>query len=391
MNAPFPFAFSEAPDAAEAVRDVAAALAAAQRQTAGAARAPAPLGLVYASSGFADDVGAIVETLRAATGVAAWTGAVGLGVIAGAREAFDAPALAAMLIDLPEDAVQPLSPIDNPAGFRAAAAQAAEFAGAAGAALGLIHVDPTGDPSGGGVANLPAELAEAGGLYLVGGLCSGREDMPAIDSAGAATGAVTGALVSLGSGVATGVSQGCAPIGPAREAEVAGVGVIARLGEMTAFEALMADVGVTPTSPPEAIRAALAGLHIALPVPGADRRDYVVRNITGLDPENGLVGVAAAMSDGDQAFFCRRDAASAAKDLEEMATATRKRLGREPRGALYVSCLARGPNLFGPNGEEVAIVRKALGADCPVVGFFANGEIAHDRLYGYTGVLTLFG
>jgi len=24
------------------------------------------------------------------------------------------------------------------------------------------------------------------------------------------------------------------------------------------------------------------------------------------------------------------------------------------------------------------------------VGFFANGEIGHRRLYGYTGVLTLF-
>jgi len=26
----------------------------------------------------------------------------------------------------------------------------------------------------------------------------------------------------------------------------------------------------------------------------------------------------------------------------------------------------------------------------PLVGFFANGEIAHHRLYGYTGVLTVF-
>jgi small ligand-binding sensory domain FIST len=24
------------------------------------------------------------------------------------------------------------------------------------------------------------------------------------------------------------------------------------------------------------------------------------------------------------------------------------------------------------------------------VGFFANGEISHNRLYGFTGVLTLF-
>ena len=28
--------------------------------------------------------------------------------------------------------------------------------------------------------------------------------------------------------------------------------------------------------------------------------------------------------------------------------------------------------------------------DVPLVGFFCNGEISHDRLYGYTGVLSLF-
>jgi small ligand-binding sensory domain FIST len=34
-------------------------------------------------------------------------------------------------------------------------------------------------------------------------------------------------------------------------------------------------------------------------------------------------------------------------------------------------------------------VRRALG-DVPLVGFFAGGEIAHQQLYGYTGVLTVF-
>jgi len=34
-------------------------------------------------------------------------------------------------------------------------------------------------------------------------------------------------------------------------------------------------------------------------------------------------------------------------------------------------------------------VRHALG-DVPLVGFFANGEIARRHLYGYTGVLTVF-
>ena len=34
-------------------------------------------------------------------------------------------------------------------------------------------------------------------------------------------------------------------------------------------------------------------------------------------------------------------------------------------------------------------IRDTLG-DFPLVGFFCNGEISHNRLYGYTGVLTLF-
>ncbi len=28
--------------------------------------------------------------------------------------------------------------------------------------------------------------------------------------------------------------------------------------------------------------------------------------------------------------------------------------------------------------------------EVPLVGFFCNGEISHNRVYGYTGVLSLF-
>ena len=68
--------------------------------------------------------------------------------------------------------------------------------------------------------------------------------------------------------------------------------------------------------------------------------------------------------------------------------------GHEPhdrpiRGAIYVSCTGRGGPHFGAPSAELQIVRRALG-DVPLIGFFANGEIAHHRLYGYTGVLTVF-
>ncbi|MBT6206033.1 MAG: histidine kinase, partial [Rhodospirillaceae bacterium] len=45
--------------------------------------------------------------------------------------------------------------------------------------------------------------------------------------------------------------------------------------------------------------------------------------------------------------------------------------------------------MFGEEGREMAIIQDVLG-DLPIIGFFGNGEISFDRLYAYTGVLTLF-
>ena len=42
-----------------------------------------------------------------------------------------------------------------------------------------------------------------------------------------------------------------------------------------------------------------------------------------------------------------------------------------PKAALYFSCVARGPNLFGGNSEELTAVAEAIGEDVPLVGFAA--------------------
>jgi small ligand-binding sensory domain FIST len=65
------------------------------------------------------------------------------------------------------------------------------------------------------------------------------------------------------------------------------------------------------------------------------------------------------------------------------------RLPGPPKAGIYVSCIARGAALFGEPGIESALIRDNLG-EFPLIGFFANGEISRDRLYGHTGVLTLF-
>ena len=113
-----------------------------------------------------------------------------------------------------------------------------------------------------------------------------------------------------------------------------------------------------------------------------------MRNLIGIDPERGWIQVGDSVTPGMALNFCRRDSDSAMKDLERMLKDIGRRAGDVPRAGLYYSCIARGRHLFGPGSEEMQAIRKHLG-DIPLTGFFANGEISNNRLYAYTGVLTL--
>jgi small ligand-binding sensory domain FIST len=89
-------------------------------------------------------------------------------------------------------------------------------------------------------------------------------------------------------------------------------------------------------------------------------------------------------------MFVKRDPATALADLSRMLEDLHRRTaGRTIRGALYHSCVARGPHMFGPDSAELKTIERALGP-VPLAGFFTNGEIFRDRLYSYSGVLTLF-
>jgi hypothetical protein len=45
--------------------------------------------------------------------------------------------------------------------------------------------------------------------------------------------------------------------------------------------------------------------------------------------------------------------------------------------------------MFESANEEVGLIQAVLGDILPI-GFYANSEVAGDRIYGYTGVLALF-
>ncbi len=127
----------------------------------------------------------------------------------------------------------------------------------------------------------------------------------------------------------------------------------------------------------------------AFPVAGSDRADYMVRNLVGLDGERGLLAIGAPLEDGQRVMFCRRDGQTARDDLARMLGELKRRATTPAKGAVYFSCLGRGPHMFGAPSAELAAIQDELG-EVPLVGFFCNGEISHNRVYGYTGVLSLF-
>ena len=115
----------------------------------------------------------------------------------------------------------------------------------------------------------------------------------------------------------------------------------------------------------------------------------MVRNLAGIDATSRALAIAEWLEEGDQVMFCLRDAAAAEQDMGRMLAELEGALQAPPRGGIYYTCLARGPNLLGADSAELKLIEQALGS-FPLVGFFGNGEISHNRLYGYTGVLTLF-
>lgn len=360
-----------------------AAKAAAEALETAGIPAGANLGFLYVTDYLAADLGSILTFLRSRTGIADWVGTTGVGILAagdmGRAEYFDRPAVAVMVGRFPADGYRVFAPVtDGLGGFRQS--HGGWIAGRQ-PMLGLVHGDPRAPQAVDGLAG----LAEASGAYLVGGLTSSRAGFPQIAEQ-VVEGGVSGVLFAGDVAVATGLSQGCSPIGPIRTVTHADGNVIAEIDERPALDVLKEDMGELLARD---LKRALGYIHVALPVAGSDTGDYLVRNLVGIDPARKVIGIGAEIDAGDPIMFTRRDHDAAAADLKRMLASLGKRAGSAIKGGIYVSCVARGPNLFGEEAQELGLIAEALG-DFPLVGFFANGEICRDRLYGYTGVLTLF-
>ena len=355
----------------------------------------ANLGFVYVTDTLDGDLPLIADRLRDETGVAHWVGTVGFGVMVGGREYFETPAMVAMLGVLPEDSFRILPTVDTPGAPLPDSLM--NWAGRANPTLGIVHADPRNAY----IADILNAITDDTDAFLVGGLTASRGKQAQIADR-PTEGGVSGVLFGDDIRTVTGLSQGCSPVGAIHKVTRSEENILVELDGRPALDVFREDIGEALSRNLERVS---GYIHAALPISGdasvedaggdtggdrgGDSGDYLVRNIVGIDPDNKLVAIGDRISAGDRVMFVRRDGAAAAEDLDRMLADVIDRAATRPKAALYYSCVARGPNLFGGGSEEMKAVQAVLGDDVPVVGFFANGEISKNRLYGYTGVLTL--
>jgi small ligand-binding sensory domain FIST len=337
----------------------------------------AALGFVYVTDLYANRLTDILAALREQTGVTDWVGSVGVGICATRCEILDAPGLTVLVTGLERGSYRLLTnlsddvAIANDPGMDAFAAQYA-----------LIHADPRNPLI---EAMLPVLAARLTGGFLTGGLSSSRYQTHQV-AGDIVHGGLSGVLFDHTVGLATGLTQGAVPFAEAWRITACQDNIILTLNGRPALDVFEETIGEVLARD---LRRAAGFIFVALPVEGSDTGDYVVRNVIGVDTQNRLLAINESVRVGASLRFCKRDGVSAVADMQRMLARIKTQLAGPPRGAIYVSCLGRGESLFGPDAAELRLIADALG-DIPLAGFFANGEISGTRLYGYTGVLTVF-
>ncbi len=343
------------------------------------------LGFIYVTDNLAENLASILTYLRKETGIQHWVGSVGVGICAvasnnryGSAEYFDQGAMAVMAMALPTNAFQVLPTIESK--FEELPSETLNWIDESGSLFGVVH----GDPANVLVPSLIEELTAKTSGFLVGGLTSSRTQSYQVADQ-VTSGGLSGVMFSPSLEVVTCLSQGCVPLEGSHLISDCIDNIVIGLDGRAALEVFKEDIG-------EELVADLAqvpGLvHAALPIEGSDTGDYLVRPLVGIDDERGWLAIGEHVETGQRIFFVRRDPLSAEIDMRNRLENLKKRFGKKPRAALYYTCVGRGPSMFGIEGHELSIIEDVF-SDVPLIGFFGNGEISYNRLYGYTGVLTL--
>jgi small ligand-binding sensory domain FIST len=253
----------------------------------------------------------------------------------------------------------------------------------------LLLADPFTFPVSDFLRLLNAQLPE---LTVVGGLASAAAgpggNRLARDTQVLSSGAVA-VLCSEDVPVRAVVSQGCRPLGQAFTVTRAERNLVYELAGAPAVRRLQDLVLAADDAEREMMR---HGLHLGVVVDEHrdefGRGDFLVRNLLGVDKEQGALAVGERLEVGQTVQFQVRDAAAADEDLRLLLQPVRG------EAALLFTCNGRGTRFFGTPDHDAAVIDELLDR-VPLAGGFCAGEIGpiggRNFLHGFTASVAVFG
>jgi small ligand-binding sensory domain FIST len=351
---------------------------------------PAELLLLFAGARYSESYPDLLAAARERSRAGKIGGCSASGVIAGERELEDEPGIAALALRLPEGSLMRVRHV-KPEEVEDSHDWSERLGLSARTCTGLIVL---ADPFTTDIAALVAGLEhEYPGTPIMGGLATGAPGIQRTfvfcDERAAADGAI---VIGLGGtiGLRPVVSQGCEPIGEPWTVTDASGHVVKGIGGRPAYQVLVETVRGLDAARRERVTGnLLVGLAMDEYRDEFRRGDFLIRNLLGVDPASGAIGIAAEVAVGQTVQFQIRDAHAADEELRHMLA---EESGGGASAALLFACNGRGVGLFGGPDHDARTVRELLGP-LPLAGLFCNGEIgpvgARTFVHGFTASLAL--
>lgn len=358
---------------------------------------PPDMALLFPSPHHAKSYQSLPQQLLKKTGAKHILGCSGGGIIGGGREVEHQTALSLVAAWLPDVDIRPFqlkqedlpSPDAPPRSWREAVGVEDREAGF------LLLSDPF---------SLDAEALLGGLDYAfpksvkIGGLASGAHapggNALYVNGRVADSGAV-GVAFSGNIRIDPIVAQGCRPIGVPFQVTRCEKNFLIELDGCRTLDVLEKLVSDLPEVDRRLARTSLfIGLLNDPLKSGASKRDYLIRNLIGLDSDRGILAVGAFLRPGQTVQFHLRDRRTAAEDLaQRLERYAKEGALTRPEGALLFSCLGRGEHLYQRPNHDSGMFSEKIGP-LALGGFFCNGEIGPvdgtTYLHGFTSSFGIF-
>jgi small ligand-binding sensory domain FIST len=355
------------------------------------------LALLFFSPHHLADADLLAASAQQQLGARCLVGCVGESIIGNEREIESAPALSLWLARWP-NAVE-LTP------FHLTLEQTSEGVtllgwpdALDGADVGRAALLLLGDPYTFPVDEFLEDMNESHrGLRVMGGMASGTQgpgECRLVLGDHTVNQGGIGVLLQGDVGLRCIVSQGCKPIGRHMVVTRGHDNVIDELGGKSPLRQLQELWAELSPHDQQLLR---GGLHVGRVINEYQgqfqRGDFLIRNVLGLDQQNGALAITDRVRVGQTVQFHVRDAATADEDLRALLRHDLSAHGKRPAGALVFSCNGRGTRLFPAPNHDAGAVREEAG-ELPLAGFFAQGELGpvggQNFIHGFTASVALF-